>query len=312
MDKFDAMQCFVAVVREGGFSAASRALGQPVATVSRKVAQLEQALGLTLLRRSTRHVALSSAGERYFQDCERLLELLQTAEASASGEFRAPRGRLLLTAPLGFGRLHVMPVVREFLRAYPEIQVEVQLTDRLVPIIEEHVDCAVRINALPDSGLVAKPLGQVRRLVCAAPSYLAVRGEPQHPADLRGHDCIAWAGGAQRTWDFRLREGGSIEAVPVHARLVINASEAAVEAARDGLGLVQATCYQLSTAFAAGELVPVLRSFEQSPTPVSLVYAERGLVAAKLRAFVDFAAVRLRERLDAVASIWSTASPPTA
>jgi len=304
VDKLDAMGSFVAVAREGGFSAASRILGQPVATVSRKVALLEQALGFSLLKRSTRHVALTAAGERYFADCELILEAVASAEAAASGEFQSPRGKLILTAPLGFGRRHVQPVILEFARQYPDVQVEVKLTERLLPLLEENIDCALRVGSLADSSLVARRLGYLRRIVCAAPSYLAKHGIPTHPNDLGAHHCISGYGGPIKTWDFRQRSTGETISAAVKVRIAINASDAAVVAACEGFGLVQAGSHQLSEAAAAGKLQAVLRDFEPDPTPVSLVYVGRAQVAAKLRAFIDFAVPCLEERLQEEERIW--------
>lgn len=301
MDRFDAIQTFVAVARAGGFSAASRALRAPVATISRKVALLEESLGVRLFVRSTRHVALTDGGQRYFEACSRVLDDLRDADEQVTGEYRQPKGDLVIAAPLGFGRSHVQPVVHDFLRAYPLVDVHLQLADRVVPLVEEHIDCAVRISALDDSALVARRLGEIRVLVCAAPVYLAARGTPEHPASLASHDCISWTTlGSYRTWEFQLQPGRMPELVPVHVRLSTTTPESAVQAAIEGLGLVQATSYQVAPAVTRGDLVPLLRPFEAAPTPVHLVYPGKRLTPLKLRAFLEFAAPRLTQRLDEV------------
>lgn len=305
MDRLDSIEAFVAVARAGGFSAAGRVLHSPVPTVSRKVAQLEQELGVRLLARTTRHVALTDNGRHYYDACSRLLDDLRDANERVAGEYRVPKGELSVTAPLGFGRQHLQPVVHEFLRAYPEVNVSLRLADRLVALVEEHVDCAVRISSLADSTLVARAVGQIRIVVCAAPSYLAARGIPGHPAELAGHDCVTWTAiGPFKAWQFQLHPGTALpeELVPIRVRLATSTAESAVQAAIEGLGLVQATSYQLAPAVMDGRLVPVLRQFEERATPVSLVYPSKRLVPLKLSAFLDFATPRLEERLRVAAA----------
>ena len=210
MDRLDAITAFVAVARHGGFSAAGRAMGAPVATISRKVALLEEALGVRLFVRTTRHVALTEGGQRYFEACSRVIDDLRDADEAVTGEYRQPKGDLVLTAPLGFGQQHLQPVVHEFLRAHPQVNVHLQLADRVLALVEEHVDCALRIGTLADSTLVAREVGTVRTVVCASPAYLAARGEPADLAALAGHDCISWTGlGPQRTWALTLRQDGN-------------------------------------------------------------------------------------------------------
>jgi DNA-binding transcriptional LysR family regulator len=188
MDRFAAVNAFVAVARSGGFSAAARALGTPVANVSRQVALLEKELGVRLFVRTTRHVAMTEGGKRYFEACSRVIDDLRDADDEVTGEYRQPRGDLVVTAPFGFGLQHLQPVVHEFLGAYPQVNVHLQLGDRVVGLVEEHVDCALRIGTLGDSSLVARPLGTIRMVVCASPAYLAARGTPQQPLALADHD----------------------------------------------------------------------------------------------------------------------------
>lgn len=300
MDRFDAIAAFVAVARSGGFSAAGRALGAPVATVSRKVALLEASLGVRLLVRTTRHVALTDGGRRYFEACSRIIDDLRDADEAVTGEYRQPTGDLVVTAPLGFGQQHLQPVVHAFLQAYPRVDVHLRLADRVVPLVEEHVDCALRIGALADSGLVARELGSIRVVVCASPAYLDVRGTPQDLASLAAHDCVSWTGrGPHDTWTFVDRTGGKAEArrVPVHARVSTTTPESALQAALAGIGLVQATTYQVAPYVAQGLLVPVLSACDSEPVPVHLVHPGKRLIPLKLRALLDFAVPRLQARL---------------
>lgn len=311
MDRLDAITAFVAVARNGGFSAGSRALGIPVANVSRKVALLEEALGVRLLVRTTRHVALTDGGRRYLEACSRVLDDLKEADEEVSGEYRQPQGDLIITAPLGFGQKHLQPVVHAFLRAFPQVNVQLQLADRVVALVEEHVDCALRIGALHDSTLVARHLGDIRMVVCASPHYLAERGTPQDLADLQHHACLSWTAlGPHKVWEFQVRDGDQtrLQKVPVPVRLSTTTSESALQAAIDGLGLVQATTYQVAPHVEQGVLVPVLQRFDSEQVPVNLVYPSKRLIPLKLRAFLDFAALGLEERLRMVAATFAAGS----
>jgi DNA-binding transcriptional LysR family regulator len=300
MDRFDSMTAFVAVAQAGGFSAAARALGVPLATISRRVADLETELGVRLLHRSTRKVALSDAGQKFFASCRQLLDELKDAEEEVKGEYRVPTGELTITAPIGFGRLHLQPIALEFLAAYPQIALRLLLVDRVVNIVEEHVDVALRIADLADSSLIARPLGSIRMLVCASPAYLAQRGKPKHPRELTRHDGVVWSGAAAGSgWWFR--EGGVEKIFPVRARLFTTTPESALAAAIAGVGLVQITSYQAEAALRDGQLVRVLDKFECAATPVNVVYASNRLVPLKLRAFLDFAVPRLTARLQTIA-----------
>jgi len=302
MDRLESMTAFVAVARAGGFSAASRALGIPLATISRRVGELESALGVRLLRRSTRQVVVTEAGQRFFAACQRALEDLRDAEEAVSNEDRTPRGELTITAPIAFGRLHLQPVALEFLAAQPQINLRLQLVDRIVNIADEHIDAALRIAHLPNSRLIARTLGSIRVVVCASPAYLKARGAPQRPEDLMQHDCIAWSIlGPRDTWWFQ--DSGREQQYPIRTRLATTLAESAVDAATAGLGLVQTTSYQASQAIGDGRLVIVLRRFECAVTPVSLVYARDRLLPLRLRAFVDFAAPRMKARLRTIATV---------
>jgi DNA-binding transcriptional LysR family regulator len=299
MDRLDAMTVLIAVVDAGSLSAAARRLGMPLATVSRKVGELEAHLKTRLLTRTTRQLSLTEAGQSYVAASRRILEDVGEAERAAAGEYRAPRGELVITAPVVFGRLHVLPVVAEFLALYPEIDVRMMLADSIVNLLEEHVDLAVRIGELPDSALVAMRVGAIRRVVCASPAYLAAHGAPGHPRDLAGHACITSAGlSSARAWGFWL--GKEMVSLPVRSRLVLNTAEAAIDAAMLGVGLTRVLSYQVAGAVREGKLDVVLEAFEPPPWPVSLVHAGQAPLPLKLRAFLDFAAPRLRARLEAV------------
>jgi DNA-binding transcriptional LysR family regulator len=290
MDRFESMSTLLAVVEAGSLSAAARRLNTPLTTVSRKVAELEAHLKTRLLNRSSRRIALTDAGRSYVAACKRILEDLGEAERAASGEYSAPRGDLMLTAPVVFGRLHVLPIVIDFLRAYPDIDIRMSLADRIVNILEEPVDLAVRIGHLPDSSLVARRVGAIRRVICASPAYLAQRGAPREPADLAAHDCITFEGmTAPESWTFPT--GAS---VAIRSRLVVNTAEAAIDAAKAAVGITRVLSYQVASALAEGALVLALEAFDPAPLPVNLVHVGQRLLPLKLRAFLDFATPRLK------------------
>lgn len=293
MNKLDAMRVFATVVDAGSLSAASRRLGMPLATVSRKLSDLEQHLGVSLLIRTTRHLTLTDAGRQYHEACQRILSDLEEADRAAMGEYSVPRGELVITAPIVFGRLHVLPVVNDFLRICPEVDVRLVLGDRLSNLLEEHIDLAVRIQHLPDSGYMATRVGQVRRVVCASPGYLARHGEPDTPQSLAAHQCISHQMPLMPTaWSFRVDEHEV--SLPVRPRLSVSTAEAAIDAAIAGGGLTQVLCYQMAAAEKAGLLRKVLEDFECPPIPVSVVYNRQGRLPLKLRAFLDHAVPKLR------------------
>ncbi|MEK1889780.1 MAG: LysR family transcriptional regulator [Phyllobacterium sp.] len=296
MDRLDAMAVLLAAVEAGSLSAASRQLRMPLATVSRKVADLEAHLDTRLLIRSSRHLELTDAGRAYVEASRAILQQVEEAERMASGEYVAPKGDLTVTAPIVFGRLHVLPVVIAFLKAYPEIRLRLSLSDRQVNLVEDHIDLAIRIGNLPDSNLVATKVGTIRRATYASPAYLAVRGTPMRPEDLAGHDCITFEGFASpRLWTFV--EGKHDVVIPVQSRLSVTTAEAATDAAVAELGITRLLSYQAASAIAAGKLKILLEAFEPLPWPVSAVYISQGPVTAKLRAFLDFAVPKLREGL---------------
>ncbi|HUN73559.1 MAG TPA: LysR family transcriptional regulator [Steroidobacteraceae bacterium] len=296
MDRFEALTAFVAVANAGGFSAAGRELGIPLPTISRRVIELEETLGARLFHRTTRRVELTEQGKTFFAACQRVLEDLKDAEEALGGEYRTPKGELSITAPVGFGRLHVQPVALEFLANYPEINLRLLLVDRVVNLLEEHIDAALRIADLPDSSLVARALGHIQMLVCASPKYLRRRGKPTHPRELIEHDCIAWSTLLPvNSWWFR--EDDADVTFPIRVRLSTTISESALAAAESGLGLLQTTSYQAASALHDKRLVRVLSEYDCAATPVTFVYPSSRLVPLKLRAFLDFATPRLSRRL---------------
>ncbi|WP_419898036.1 LysR substrate-binding domain-containing protein [Roseomonas sp. USHLN139] len=300
MDRLEAMAVLLRVVEQGSLTAAARSLRMPLPTVSRKIAELEAHLGARLLRRSTRRLALTEAGEAYLSSARRILEEVEAAERQAAGEFTSPRGALVLTAPVLFGRLHLLPVVADFLEAYPEIAVRLALSDRNLHLLDEHVDLALRIGALPDSSLVATRLGAIAPVVCASPDFWATHGLPDRPEALAGLPCVGFDFVAEGGLPPPLWRFGPGVAVALRPRLSVSTAEAAVAAAERGLGVTRLLRYQCAEALARGSLVRVLEGFEPPPLPVSLLHAPRATLPLKLRVFLDHAIPRLRQRVAAV------------
>jgi len=296
LNHLESMGVLLEVVDAGSLSAAGRKLGMPLATVSRKLSELEAALKTRLLIRSTRQLTLTESGRGYVAACRRILEDVNEAQRAAAGEYTAPRGELIVTAPVVFGRLHVLPVLTGFLQAYPEVNIRLALGDRNLNLLEDHVDLALRIGTLPDRGLIATQLGSLRRVVCASPAYLSRKGTPRCLQDLATHDCVSFdLFAVGDTWRFQVEDADKV--VPIHPRLTVSTAEAAIDAAIAGLGVTCVLSYQVESALRAGDLVLVLESFEPTPLPVSFVYASQGRLPLKLRALLDFAAPRLRSRL---------------
>ena len=296
MNLLESMSILVAVVDAGSLSAAARRLGMPLPTVSRKVAELESHLKSRLLHRTTRQLSLTEAGSSYVAACRRILVDIGEAERAATGEYAAPKGELVVTAPVVFGRLHVVPIVAEFLAHYAEIDVNLVLTDRVVHLMEEQADVAVRIGELPDSTLVATGVGAVRRVICASPAYLESHGVPTRPRDLAGHECITFEVlASRRAWVFG--SGKSELSVPVHSRLTVNTAEAGIAAAILGVGLINVLSYQVADAIRGKALRIVLDTCESAALPISLVHKGQAPLPLKLRAFLDFVTPRLRTRI---------------
>ncbi|MFM0472537.1 LysR family transcriptional regulator [Paraburkholderia strydomiana] len=297
MDRLEAMSILVAAAETGSFSAASRKLRMPLPTVSRKVAELEAHLNARLLVRSTRKLTLTEAGVAYLAACKQILEQVSEAESAAAGEYSTPRGELVVTAPIVFGRLHMLPIVSDFLATFGEITVRLVLADRNLHLLDDHIDVALRIGKLPDSSMVARQVGTVTRVACASPHYLAQAGEPETPADLMRFSCVNFDSlPSGDVWNFATSSGPH-EAVPIHARLSVNTAEAAIDAAMAGVGVTNVLSYQAARAVDEGKLKLVLRSFEPEPIPVSIMHAGQGKLPLKTRSFIDFAVPRLRAAL---------------
>ena len=300
MDRLEAMSVLLTAVETGSLSAASRALGAPLTTVSRKVSDLEKHLKTQLLNRSGRRLTLTDAGRSYVAACRRILEDVREAERTAAGEYSAPQGDLIVTAPIVFGRLHVLPLVVEFLKIYPDIDIHLVLADRLFNLIEDRVDLAIRIGPLPDSSLKASRVGLIRHVVCGSPVYFGRRGKPKSPFELSDHDCVTFQGlSSPDTWTFRIKK--TEKPIAIHSRLVVNTAEAAIDAAIAGVGMTRVLSYQIAQALMSGALDVALQAFEPTPWPVNLVYGGGQVLPLKLRAFLDFAAPRLKARLPEIA-----------
>jgi DNA-binding transcriptional LysR family regulator len=296
VDQLDSMRAFAAIAQAGSFSAAARALGAPVASVSRKLAALEAHVGARLVSRTTRRTALTEVGRRYLETCQRVLAQIDEADRSAAADAHEPQGPLTVTAPVAFGRLHVVAVVSEFLRAHPRVDVRLSLADRNLEWVDEGLDVAVRIGALPDSSLVAAKVGAVRRIACASPDYLRRRGTPAQPEDLAAHDCVSFEPLSSPTrWSFPSRRGA--RAVSIRSRLTVTTADAAIDAAASGLGITRVLSYQAADAIAAGRLTRILERFEPAALPVSVLHAEGRAPRPKVRAFVELATTRLRAAL---------------
>ncbi|MCK9915181.1 LysR family transcriptional regulator [Microbacteriaceae bacterium K1510] len=302
MDRIATMSVFVAVAECGSFTGGARRLRRSPAAVTRAVAELEAALGVRLLDRTTRAVSLTNAGERFLPGARRLLADLAEIEQTAAGLAGSPRGELRVTAPIVFGRRHVLPLVSEFLAGNPDVTVRLELTDRPVDLIEEGLDVAVRIGELPSSTAIATRVGTVRRVTVAAPAYLARRGEPATPDGLAAHDVIAFAGldGFER-WRFRDNEK-TIEAV-IRPRMIVNTAEAAIDVALTGFGITRVFSYQAADLLAGKSLMRLLRAYESEPVPVHLLYPQGRYPAPKLRAFLDLVTPRLRRTSEQIAAM---------
>lgn len=298
MDRLEAMLVVLTVAESGSLSEAARRLNTPLPTVSRKVTDLEAHLRGKLFNRSKRKLVLTEAGSSYVAACKRILTDVTEAERAASGEYTAPTGELIVTTTPGLGRLHLIPILTDFLKAYPDIDVHLVLSDRIAGLLEESMDVALRVGELPDSSLIALRVGATRRVVLGSPNYLAARGTPCTPNDLVGHDCITrpgYFGLGPDVWTFV--RGKTEIAVPVHSRLVVSSLEAACDAARAGIGLTVAFSHIVKEALETGTLEVVLEDFQPAAIPINLVYTASRSLPIKLRAFLDFAAPRLKKRL---------------
>ncbi|KRP67726.1 LysR substrate-binding domain-containing protein [Pseudomonas orientalis] len=292
MDRFHEMQVFVAVAEEAGFAAAARRLNTSPPSVTRAIAAMEQRIGTQLLARTTRSLHLTEAGQRYLEDCRRILAELSEAEDAAAGSYSIPCGQLNVTAPVLFGELFVAPALGAYLDRFPQVNINALLVDRVVNMSDEGVDVAVRIGHLHEPGQQAIEVGEVRRVVCASPAYLARHGRPQRPEHLREAKIVA-SSASQRVSEWAFVQDGLPLTVPIEPRLVVTANNAAINLARLGWGMTQVLSYQVAAAVATGELEIVLQDFEPAALPIRVVFQNNGRVPAKVSTFVDFLAERL-------------------
>lgn len=289
------MTVFVKVAEAGGFAGAARRLHTSPPTVTRTIALLEDLLGARLFVRTTRSIKLTEVGERYLDDCRRILAELQQANAAAAGAYAAPTGTLTVSAPVLFGRMCVLPVMMAFLERHPKLNGRTLFVDRMTNLVEEGIDVAVRIGHLPDASYVARTVGTIRRVVCAAPEYLQQHGVPATPGELLRHRIIdttaAWSSG-----EWRFGATGEI-AARIEPVLCCNTNDAAIAAAESGAGLTRVPAYQIAAQLRAGLLQAVLIEFEETPLPVQVAYAERRHTPAKIRGFIELAVERLKDAL---------------
>ncbi|KAB0548664.1 LysR family transcriptional regulator [Pseudomonas argentinensis] len=290
MDRWQAMRVFVRVAETGSFASTARQMHMSAPAVTRIVAGLEDLIGARLLVRTTRSVKTTDAGSRYLQDCRRILGDIAEAELAAAGHYAEPSGTLAVTAASMFGHLHVLPLVLDYLDVYPGMHARTFFVDRPVNIVDEGIDVAIRIGHLADSGFTAIQVGSVRRVICAAPSYLAKYGVPATPAELKHHRIVV----SQSAWaspEWRFAEGQRVLVDPV---LQSNTNESAIATARAGWGLTRVLSYQAGPSLQEGALQIVLEAFEEPPLPIHVLYPEGRQAPAKVRAFVDLAVARLR------------------
>jgi DNA-binding transcriptional LysR family regulator len=296
MDRFHELRVFIAVAEAGGFARAANVLHSSPPAVTRAVAGLEERLGVRLFNRTTRTIHLTEPGARFLEDARRVLGDLDTAEQDVRGEARMASGQLSITASVSFGRMVLQPIVADFTDAHPLVSVAMLLFDRVVDLVDEGFDLAVRIAHLPDSSLVSTQIGEVRRLLVASPDYLARRGTPHQPRDLKTHDIIAHTTLlASREW--RYIDGGRPARLTLRPRIETNDVHANITLAERGNGITMVLSYMVRDALRSGKLVPVLQIYAPPPVPVHLIYAQRRIIAPKVRAFIDFATPRLRSAL---------------
>ena len=283
MDRLEAMHVFVTVADLRGFAPAARKLRLSPSAVTRLIAALEEHLGARLLQRTTRQVRLTDVGTRYLERARRILADVEEADGSARAERNRPGGRLVVSAPVGFGRLHVGPVMTDYLKRYPEVTCELRLSDNLVNLVEDAVDAAVRIGHLADSSLVARQVGEMRRITVATPGYLKRHGEPRTPQGLAGHQTILF--GPATAWRFA-QDGHDIEVTP-SPRFTSNSADAALQYAEAGGGITRVLAYQAAEGLKRGRLKILLAKYEQPALPIHIVYPTSRLLSAKVRAFID-------------------------
>ncbi|WP_429353215.1 LysR family transcriptional regulator [Paraburkholderia sp. 32] len=291
------MEMLLSAVDKGSLSAAARELKIPVSTLTRKVTELEDMLGTRLLVRTTRKLTLTDVGVAYIAAARRILDLVREQEREAAGEFTTARGELVITAPVQLGRLHVLPVINQFLSQYPDITVRLLLSDRNIDLVDSHADLAVRIGELPDSSMIATRIGSLRPIVCASPELLEKHGTPHEPEELKAYPCVVFNSPYLSPWRFRLPATGKVATLEVAPRLEVTAPDAAVTAAVDGAGVTLVFEHDADESLRHNKLRVLLSKFEVEPVPIHLVHVSRSLMPVKLRHFIDFSAPKLRESL---------------
>ncbi|MDO6513992.1 MULTISPECIES: LysR family transcriptional regulator [unclassified Neptuniibacter] len=301
MNKLKAMAIFVKIVESGSLNGAADKLSMSQSSVVRALAALENTLGVQLLYRTTRRLTLTEEGRDYCQRCRQILLEVEDAENALTQRQIKPSGKIRITAPMTFGRLHLAPIINDFLTTFPETEVELLLLDRVVDLIEEGMDIALRIGQLPDSTLIAKQIGHIRYKVCASPAYIQKAGIPSAPTELSDYQCIRLTGlKSHSEWAFK--ETGKVHKISVSGPFKTNHIETALDACAQGLGYCQFLSYQVDQRIASGELTPVLESFEPDPVPVNLVYPHSRLLSSRSRYFIEWAAPRLKTRLSLIQS----------
>lgn len=293
MDRLNSMTIFVAVAEQEGFAGAARLLHISPPAVTRAIAALEEHLGVKLFNRTTRFVRLTEAGQRYFEDTQRVIAAANEADEAAIGINSEPKGHLVITAPVLFGRLYVMPSISDYMQRYKDTEVTAVLLDRIVNLLEEGIDVGIRIGDLPDSSYKALRVGQVRRVLCASPSYLAEHGTPNSPEELVKHQLLV-AGTITPNNDWRFEKDGSSITIRIKPRLRVTSNDSAIEAAVSGLGITQLLSYQIAPQVASGELEIILSEFETKPMPINVIHREGRYTSVKIRSFVDLIATNLR------------------
>jgi DNA-binding transcriptional LysR family regulator len=292
MDRLHLMTVFVAVAEEESFAAGARRLGMSPPAVTRAISALEERLGVKLLNRTTRYVRVTDAGSRYLDDCRRIIHETDEADEAAAGINAEPRGHLAVTAPVMFGRLFVIPGIVDYLRLYPDMEVSAVFLDRVVNLLEEGFDVGIRIGELPDSSMRAIRVGQVRRVLCASPQYLAENGMPNSPSELVNHK-IVMSSTVSPTVDWRFAQDTTVRVKP---RLTVSSNDAAIEAVLEGLGISRLLSYQVASHVNSGQLQIVLGEFEPKKLPIHVVHREGRYASAKVRTFVDLIVGILRSQ----------------
>jgi DNA-binding transcriptional LysR family regulator len=291
MDRLESMQVFVQIVEQGSLTGAAKVSGMSATMVGNHLRALEKLLGAQLLNRTTRSQSLTAFGEDYYPRCQEILRLISETQARAQDQQHKPTGTLRVTAPVSYGTAALMPALPDFMTRYPDVKVEVHLTDSVVDLAEQGYEAAIRIGELPDSGLIVRPLAPYRMMICAAPAYVRQHGEPQTPEMLSAHECLAFSAASRTHW--RLERDGAVATVPVSGRLKVNNGPALRMAALEGLGIIMQPEVLLREDVKAGRLVRLFADYDVGSRPVSLVYLADRYRSSKLNRFVEFAMERL-------------------